>query len=409
MKIFKRQILFDDVVYYSLLLFAFTLPLSKAAISFFIFWFLILAIVKGDYKNSLEIIKSNKIFLYIALFIGFLYLSLLWTEDFKTASGQVKMFAYWIIVPSIVILAKKKWTINILNAFIAGMLVSEIISYGMYFELWSLNSRGTSYPVPFMYHIHYSVFLAFTSLILLYRFLFKEATILYKIPFFIFFLLTTTNLMLSVGRTGQLAFFLSLFIVFFMRYKISVKSFLFSVIIFSIILFGSYNSFQNFKVRVDAAISDVKKIGNNNFNNSFGIRVLYWKLTIDSLKENPLLGNGIGDFKINTKQMLEKYKYEGMNNYSENFLTRFHYHNQYLMIIVQSGLIGFLLMILLLYKLFTLKIEDKEIKNMSVIGLCVISISFIAEPLLIIHFTTMLFLFIVSLSITASRNSDESN
>lgn len=409
MKIFKRQILFDDVVYYSLLLFAFTLPLSKAAISFFIFWFLILAIVKGDYKNSLEIIKSNKIFLYIALFIGFLYLSLLWTEDFKTASGQVRMFAYWIIVPSIVILAKKKWTINILNAFIAGMLVSEIISYGMYFELWSLNSRGTSYPVPFMYHIHYSVFLAFTSLILLYRFLFKEATILYKIPFFIFFLLTTTNLMLSVGRTGQLAFFLSLFIVFFMRYKISVKSFLFSVIIFSIILFGSYNSFQNFKVRVDAAISDVKKIGNNNFNNSFGIRVLYWKLTIDSLKENPLLGNGIGDFKINTKQMLEKYKYEGMNNYSENFLTRFHYHNQYLMIIVQSGLIGFLLMILLLYKLFTLKIEDKEIKNMSVIGLCIISISFIAEPLLIIHFTTMLFLFIVSLSITASRNSDESN
>lgn len=45
-----KYLTFEKSTYYSLIAFAFTLPLSKAAISFFIFWFILLIILKKIIK-----------------------------------------------------------------------------------------------------------------------------------------------------------------------------------------------------------------------------------------------------------------------------------------------------------------------------------------------------------------------
>ena len=51
----KSFLTIEIVSYYSILLMAFALPLSRAAISFFILWFFILVLIKRDYKSSFNI------------------------------------------------------------------------------------------------------------------------------------------------------------------------------------------------------------------------------------------------------------------------------------------------------------------------------------------------------------------
>lgn len=401
-----KNISFDKVSYLSLLTFAFTLPLSRAAISFFIFWFVILVIIKRDYKNSFIILKENKIFLYLGLFLLYVSLTALWSLDIESSLKHIRLYGYWIIIPCIYILAQKEWIYKILNAFLLGMFISEILAYGIFFDLWSINGSTPEYPSPFMTHIHYSVFLAFTSLVLLYRFLFETRSIMFKIPMFLFFCMTTTNLMISTGRTGQLAFFIALFVVFIIKYKLTIKTFFLSTVFLIMILSISYNTLDLFKQRADAAIYDVKNIFNHNFNTSFGIRAAWWILSYDALKEKPILGHGLGSHKIVAKEMVEKYDYSGLTPSLKEYLYSSHYHNQYLMIVVESGILGLFLFFIFIYKFLLLKIKDIEIKHMSILGIVVLLVSFVGDPMLFLQFPLVLFLFIVSLALIASKKDD---
>ena len=122
----EKKVSVETVSYYSLLLIAFSLPLSRAAISFFILWFFILVFLKTDYKSSFNILKEKKIFLYLALFFAYIILSLLWTDDYTNAFRHIRLYGYWIIIPCIVILAKKECLYKMLNAFLLGIFLSEI-------------------------------------------------------------------------------------------------------------------------------------------------------------------------------------------------------------------------------------------------------------------------------------------
>lgn len=394
---------FDKTLFASLLLFAFTLPLSKAAISFFLFWFFALLLYKREYKNSFEVLKSNPIFIYIALFLSYMYLSLFWSEDIKEGLNQARLYTYWVLLlPPVVILAKKEWLMPMLNSFLLGMFVSEILAYGIFFDFWSINGRGHDYPTPFMTHIHYSIFLAFTSLVLLYKVLDKSSLPIAKIPYLFFFFITTTNLMFSTGRAGQLAFFCSLVILIFLKLRVSLKSLIISLLSIMIIFLTAYNGLDLFKKRVHAAISDIEHISNQNYQNSFGFRVVYWIIASDVLKEKPIFAEGLGDYMVATKRATETEKF-GLDEESIEFLTKHHYHNQYLMVAVQGGLVGLFLMFLLFWHLLKLEIQKREFKEISILGFSVILVGFIAEPLWILQFPLTLFLFITSFSIIASK------
>ncbi|MDD5373988.1 MAG: O-antigen ligase family protein [Sulfurimonas sp.] len=395
----------EKISFYSILLFALTLPLSRAAISFFIFWFILLVLLKKDYTKSFAIIKENPIFIYIGILVFYVSLTFFWSEDTQTALRQVRMYGYWIVIPSIAILAKREWAPSMLNAFLLGMFISEILAYGIFFELWSINGRGPNYPSPFMTHIHYSVFLAFTAVVLFYRILSRNYTLAAKLPLLFFFTASTTNLMFSIGRTGQLAFFIALFMAIFLRFKISLKSIFSAITLMLLLIFISYNSLNLFKTRVDDALNDIIKMRQGDFNTSLGTRAAFWIIASDIVKKDPLFGVGVGDYMLATKSALEAEKYKNSTDEEKEHLSGTHFHNQYLMIAVQTGIIGLFLMFTLIYKLLTLKIENQELKTVSILGFVVIFVGSIAEPLWLLQFPLALFLFIASLSIIASKRA----
>lgn len=394
----------ERLFYYSSLIFAFIIPLSRAGVSFFIIWFLFLFLIEKQYHHTWMQIKKNRVFWAMSIFLGFLAISLLWTEHKSDGINQLRLYSYWIIIPILATHLKREWLPTIITSFLMGMFISEIIAYGIYFEWWTFKDRTPEYPAPFMSHIHYSIFLALTSIILLTRLLSKRYSWYTKLPMLLFFLTATGNLLISTGRTGQLAFFVAMAIAIIIQYRLTLKSLILFMILSTILAIGGYSSISIFKKRVDQGIHDVQELQYGNFNSSWGLRAAFWIITYDALREHPLIGYGIGDYRLATRETLAKYNHN-FNDSTKTWCSDTHFHNQYLMILVQTGLIGFTLAIWLLIELFRLKIDDPELNEFKILGFTIFIIGSIAEPLWILQFPIILFIFIVSLSIAASNNN----
>lgn len=399
---------FNRIFYFSTLLFAFTIPLSRAAISFFILWFVLLFMLRNDYRSAWEQIKTNRAFQAMGLFIAFMFASLLWSADTHEALNEIRLYSYWIIIPILAINLKKEWLPNIITAFLGGMFISEIIAYGIFFEWWTFKDRTPSYPSPFMFHIHYSIFLATTSILLLSRLLSNRYTWHSKLPMFFFFLTSTGNLMLSTGRTGQLALLVAMAVAMIIHYRLTIKSFIIFLLLSTILFVGAYATLNLFQKRIDMGISDIQQFKEGNFDTSWGLRAAFWIVTYDIVSEHPFIGTGIGDYKLAAAEVLSKYDH-GFSTETIKWCGKNDFHNQYLMILGQGGLIGFTLMIWMFFELFKLTIKDPDLKEFSVLGLTVFVISAISESLWTLQFPIILFIFIVSISLSAVLSQEPIN
>jgi O-antigen ligase len=371
----------------------------------FLLWFAILFLVRGEFKTSWEIIKTNRVFHIMGLFITFMFLSLFWSGDTHEAHSQLRLYKYWIIlIPILAVTLKREWLSNIITAFLLGMFISEIVAYGIFFEWWTYKNSTPDYPSPFMFHIHYSVFLAVTSITLLSRLLSDRYTWQSKLPMFLFFLTSTGNLMISTGRTGQLALLVAMAVAIILHYRLTLKSLLIFVTLSITLFFGAYSSISLFQKRIDIGVSDVRQFQQGNFETSWGLRAAFWVITYDILKEHPLIGAGVGGYKKAAVEVLAQNDH-GFTPGTIQWCSTYHYHNQYLMVLAQGGLIAFTLMLWMLFELFRLKIEDRELREFSILGLTVFIVGSIAEPLWILKFPMILFVFIISLSLASARHS----
>lgn len=384
-----------------ILLFAFSLPLSHAAISFFTIVFLLIYMFSGQYKEKYLHIKSSKTLISLFVFMIYTSFSLLWTTDMKEGLDNIRLFSYWLLIPVLAFYIKKKDINKIISGFLLGMFISEIIAYGMYFELWTMHGHGPEYPSPFMNHILYSIFLAFTATILLYRILSKKFSLSEKIFFLLFFLSVTGNLFVSIGRTGQVAFIFSIITIFILHYKLSFKSLITAVTLISVIFFTSYKLSPNFQERVHDANHDISLIREGDLTSSLGTRIAYWIISYEMIKKDPILGVGVGDIDFEKRSIVDDvakiYKID------INFCKTFHLHNQFLNSLVSGGVIGFVLFIIFLYNIFKLPIKDKEIKNISTLFLIVFLISFMTEVVFLRQFSLILFVFFIGIFTASSE------
>ena len=218
-----KSVDYDKIYFYLIVSFAFIIPLSRALIGIYIVLLTLIWILEGDFKRKFNQIKENQVIIALTFFILFMYLSITWSdgtiiEGLKTATKPLRL----ILIPMIVLITSLKYNDipKVITAFLLGMLVSEILSYGIFFELWILPiGQGVPMdPTPFMHHLDYATFLTFTSLLLLNRF-FDTQDWKIKAFYFVYFLFVTSNLFLNGGRTGHFAFAISIFMVGFFNIK----------------------------------------------------------------------------------------------------------------------------------------------------------------------------------------------
>ena len=234
---------------YLLIGYAFCIPISKAGTNLFEVLIILLWIYQGNWKYKLEQYKSNPLIITFGIFIGFSLISIFWASSVAFALDYIGKYRHFLMIPIIYTSLDKKFLGHIFSAFLISMFLSEIMSYGIFFEFWTYKNVLPSDPAPFMDHVSYSIYLAFTSMILLNK-IFFETELKYKVIYVLFFITVTSNLFLNGGRSGQVTFFIILLILAILNAKHKLKAVAVSVLFLSITFFAAYNISPNFQ-RID--------------------------------------------------------------------------------------------------------------------------------------------------------------
>lgn len=386
----------QNFYFYSFLIFAFILPLSRALISFFVVLLPLVWLLDSQIKNKIDEIKNNPVLLAIGIYLVFVFLSLFWTSDIEEGLNTARLYMYWLLIFVFATRVQKNNIQYILSAFLFGMLISEIVAYGVFFDIWTAKYATKEYLSPFMMHIDYSVFLAFASILLLSRILSKEYSTKEKIVYSFFFCTVTGNLFLAPGRTGQLAFLIGFVAIFIVHYKFSLRAILGSFVGLILVFSIAFSLSDTFKTRASDLKTDMQMLQNGNFDGSWGTRVAFIMTSYEIVKENPLLGVGLGG-SIPAAIDIFKEKEMPFSDFVKSFITSNHFHNQYLMILVENGLIGFALLLNIIYQLIKKVLKNYEIKEIGVVFLVIFFVSCIAEPLWMKQFTIGLWCLIVGM------------
>ncbi len=384
---------------YLALIFAFFLPLSRGAISIISITILLLFLFQREKINQ---IKNEKILIALGIFIIFNLLSLLWVESENLHRAFNFIISYWylaIIFP-LALNLEKPFINRIFIAFLLGISISEIISYGMFFHLWQIPHHNSQYPSPFMHKIDYSILLSFTSLFLLIEIFFTKNLKL-KTLLTIFLSITLIDMLLVGGRTGQLSFFVTIFLLTIFSFKNRIKALLNTTIILIIFTTTAYYLIPNFKKKIDETTTNLNRVfEKEDYCTSLGMRIGSWIVAKDIIIKNPLFGVGEEDNMRALPKIIEE-KYPKME--CLKWFVRFHYHNQYIQILTAIGVVGLLIFLSIFLFLAKIAIEDRRVNSIKIALISMMLVAFLTEPVLNKQFTTALFALIVGIIVAQNR------
>ncbi|WP_323587952.1 O-antigen ligase family protein [Aliarcobacter butzleri] len=348
-----------------LVVYAFLIPISNKAKTSVFFCILLLFLYRRNFIDYFKIAFKNELLKYfILLYLVFLF-GMFYTSDMDSAyafMNKAKFLIYPLIFLSFL---DMRFSFRILNAFIFGVLFSEIVSYLIHFQIippelfvgeYKVYQTVYTDPAPFLNHIKHNIALAIVISVLIYRLLVNDIKNIYlKILSFIFITTAFINMSLIGGRTGYIVLFLLIFLVVFLVYRQKIKKvFFISLSIILIMFMYMYNFSEQFDKRVEDAKNDIKSmINEKNYDSSIGLRIIASYYTIEVIKDNYLVGVGTGD----VMQEIEKLSKDKESYIVERVKSP---HNVYLQVLAQVGIIGFFIFLLMFYKILKYKSVDKK-------------------------------------------------
>ncbi|MDD3476819.1 MAG: O-antigen ligase family protein [Sulfurimonas sp.] len=399
-----NDITLSKTINYAIILLAFSIPLSKALTSGVEVLIIVLWLFNKNIKEKINIAKRNNLISAIALFLTFSAISLLWSNDTLYALNYLKKYWHFLLIPIIYTSFKKEYLHYIFSAFLTSMFISELISYGIFFELFKYKNISPMDPSPFMGHTDYSSYLAFTAFILIYRIL-SFSSFIYKIPYILFLISSVSNLFMNGGRTGQVIFLMSILIIGFLHIKNKAKALVGMFILIVLIFITAYNTSSVFSKRMDYTLSDINMmVKEDNYTNSFSARIALWGIGVKNSMHEPLFGTGIGDEALHSSQDVQSYGLGYFISKKDNF-NYVDYHNAFVQYLVQLGIIGFILLLNIFYRLYKLKIQSYPYRELKILFIFLyIMWSLIG---LTIHLNNSLLFFVLFVSIFLVVSKEE--
>lgn len=216
------------------------------------------------------------------------------------------------------------------DSFILGCVVLLLISYGIFFSIIPSDRYGHSV----VYHITHNFFMAILAFWCLQRAFDSRQ---YAYLWLVLFVITTINLFyIAPGRTGMLVYVALTLLTLFQR--LSFKKSIPAVLLVSIAIGIAFATSTNFSSRVREAIAEMNTYQAESSRTSLGMRFDWWRNSLELIEQKPVFGHGTGSFKAAQADLIKDSDTQPTDNP----------HNEYLMIAVQTGLVGLTLWLALL-------------------------------------------------------------
>ncbi|MEA1892017.1 MAG: O-antigen ligase family protein [Campylobacterota bacterium] len=356
---------------YILILVAFLIPTSTHHIKYLFIMLSILSIFRPDALTKLKSVLVNPVVISFALYF---LLNLLWLsvsknpEDVYYIAKYSVMFLYPVLI---LLFLESKFIPLMISSFLLGIFVSEIVSYDLYLNLNTFDffpyinaNANSTYPTPFMSHLNYGFFLAFSAGLSLQIF-FQKNSYLMKIFTIILIVSITINQFINIGRSGYILYAISILTILYLQYKKDIFKYIPLIIVaFVSIFFLAYSFSPNFQKRIEQTVNSIASIYNKeNYTNSIGIRFMNYKNAIESFKQSPLIGYGT-DAHVTVLYEETKKTDAQLAQTIKNYHTT---DSQYFDIALQFGLIGLIVFFNIFYQIYRYKDRDIYLKNISIL------------------------------------------
>jgi len=329
---------FDYAARIMVILTAFAIPLSTAAMSITSGLLLIFWLLSGNFSLKFERIMQSQTALWVLGLFALLAVGLLYSS--AEIDGAIDTFSKYkklLIVPIIIsLMLSERWRRYAIRSFMIGMMVLLAISYLKYFDVLPHGPVNQEYTA-FKNRITHGIFMAF------FFYLTVQFTISYPRWRWIFItvaiLAIYNTVFMNNGRSGYIVL-ISLIILLFYQH-VGWKGLLIAVITTPLLFSTAYYVSNDFQSRIDHSVSDVMAYTSGDYKNLHGIsyRLEYYQTTLKVIKESPIYGFGTGSLATEYKKVADKEGLEPTDNL----------HNEFLMITSQLGVIGFAVFCLMLF------------------------------------------------------------
>ena len=389
------NLVLDKTYQYLLIALAFLLPLTVSGANTIIVIICFLWLLSGDYKSKFNQIISSKLLIASIVFYFLHIIGMIWTKDISWGFHILhKMWYFILLLPVLFTIVKKEYINVYVYAFLLAIAVTEIISYLIWFEIVGPFKNATVLnPTPFMSHISYNPILAFAIYLVLHQLFFNKKLSNLVFFFYSFFAFSmTVNMFITAGRAGQVTFFLVLAILIFQIFdKQRIKSLLVILIMMPSIVITAYQFSDLFQKRVDLAIIEVTE-SSDQYYSSVGVRINYFKNSLDVIKQNPIIGIGTGDFPREYKKINQ------INTPHPSMPNTTNPHNMYILVTMQLGLVGLFSMLSIFY--YQIKLSfNSHIKFIQDVGFTLpllFLVLMLSDSYLLGHYTTLMYVFFSS-------------
>jgi O-antigen ligase len=363
---------------YLLVTLALLLPTYRKAVSVVAPLLVILWLFDGPLREKYEAIRKSRLLAGVLLFILLNLVSLLWSANPQEGFEYVSKYRYMLLVIVVATSLRQRFLLPLLMAFLGGIAISLVWSYGIYLRLLPYDGSYPINPAPTMSHLDYSIFLAFAALLALNIVVKRPLPKPLRALGLGFFAFVGIGLLINLGRSGQLAFFGTLLIVLplYANGRPALRL-LYSAVAVILTLNIVYATVPIFTSRVDAAITDVTvALLDQNFDSSMGERIASMIVSAAIFEQHPLLGTGAGDNMVEFRRLLET-----RFQYLEDEVAWYpHMHNQYLQTVTEIGLVGLLVLLNLFVQLLRVRPPSPELRSLAIILASVFLLGFVGDP-----------------------------
>lgn len=347
----KRKQIHTFIHLYASVLLAFTMPLARM-MQLFIIILVLNWLIEADFKQKFKTLLSNRPALLLIGFYVLHLLGLLYTSNADAGAFDVQVKLSLFLFPLLFATRplEKSQLNKVFFGFIAGALASSLfmLIYAMYAQL-TTGAMNYFYEA-LAFYIHPSYISMYLNLILVWLLmdvnkpsserLLKAAWSLLLLLFFLVMIVLLSSKMGIISSFLVLGTALVYSIVKHKKYVLGTVG----IAVIALSVLGILKFVPEVAGRLERAVHAVTAGSDDNTKvESTAVRMLVWKASNTVISEHVLLGVGTGDSK---DALMAEYERQGMTGALEH---RLNCHNEFYQVFVSLGLVGFLLLLLVLF------------------------------------------------------------
>lgn len=317
-----------------LVLLAFVLPLSTSLVSVITIFLLACWLLEGRFHEKWSEMAANPLCLAVFLYVGVLVLGLAWSENVGEGVAVIRKHWKIMVFPVLLTAVRWDWRRRTVGAFIAGVTVVMILNLLDRVQVFNMLGLETfSQTTLLTNHIIYTPMLAFAAYLVAHTILWDKEFKYGRLRLAVLGVLMTCTIFLTIGRMGQVAFFVLLALLIWQYFHQNRwRAVLLSIVAFVLLFTSAYTFSPKFQSRINEVRYSLATLSENP-ETSVGLRLTWWQNAWIVVRQSPWFGVGTGDFTT-AYAAVHQARTPQISIHTGNP------HNQYLYTAVRLGALG---------------------------------------------------------------------